>query len=97
MIGIENELNFFGVVILSLSTAIGGGVIRDILINEVPLILTTGFYATVSVIVSISLFLFSICGCLNDMLIILIFILSLSLRLIAYYKDWHIPRLGKKL
>ncbi len=97
MIGIENELNFFGVVILSLSTAIGGGVIRDILINEVPLILTTGFYATISVIVSISLYLSSICHCLNDMLIIIIFISTLSLRLIACYKDWHIPTLGKKL
>jgi len=57
LVGISNELNFFGTPILSLSTAIGGGVIRDILINEVPLILTSGFYATVSVIISSILFL----------------------------------------
>ena len=92
MIGIENGLNFFGVVILSLSTAIGGGVIRDILINEVPLILTTGFYATVSVIISISLYILNFYNSLNDLLIMSVFVLSLALRLVAYYKDWHMPK-----
>jgi len=89
--GIENNLNFFGVIILSLSTAIGGGVIRDILINEVPLILISGFYATVSVIVSILLYLINNFGYLNDMSILIIFLFGLFLRLYAYYKNWSLP------
>ena len=91
LIGISNELNFFGTIILSLSTAIGGGVIRDILINEVPLILTSGFYATVSVIVSSLLFLANYLGYLNSIIISATFGFGLFLRLFAYYKQWSLP------
>ena len=91
LMGISEELNFFGTVILSLSTAIGGGVIRDILINEVPLILTSGFYATVSVIISSILFLANYMGLLNPIVISLVFIFGLFLRLFAYYKQWNLP------
>ncbi len=91
LVGISNELNFFGTLILSLSTAIGGGVIRDILINEIPLILTSGFYATVSVIVSSILFLANYFGFLNSIVISTVFVFGLFLRLFAYYKKWNLP------
>ena len=91
LVGISNELNFFGTLILSLSTAIGGGVIRDILINEVPLILTSGFYATVSVIISSILFLANYFGLLNSIVISAVFVFGLFLRLFAYYKKWNLP------
>ena len=91
LVGISNELNFFGTLILSLSTAIGGGVTRDILINEVPLILTSGFYATVSVIISSILFLANYFGLLNSIVISAVFVFGLFLRLFAYYKKWNLP------
>jgi len=91
LVGISGELNFFGTLILSLSTAIGGGVIRDILINEVPLILTSGFYATVSVIISSILFLANYFGFLNSIIISAVFVFGLFLRLFAYYKKWSLP------
>ncbi len=91
LVGISNELNFFGTLILSLSTAIGGGVIRDILINEIPLILTSGFYATVSVIISSILFLANYFGFLNSIVISTVFVFGLFLRLFAYYKKWNLP------
>jgi len=93
MVGIENELNFFGVIILSLSTAIGGGITRDILINEVPIVLTSGFYATISIIVSVAILFLKMLNCLNDINIVLIFIIALFLRLFAYYKKWNLPSL----
>ncbi len=93
IVGIQNDLNFFGVVILSLTTAIGGGVLRDILINEVPLILTSGFYATVSVIISSFLYTAHILLYLNNSTITFIFITGLTLRVIAIYKKWQLPKL----
>ncbi len=93
MVGIENELNFFGIIILSLSTAIGGGITRDILINEVPIVLTSGFYATISIIVSVAILFLKMLNCLNDINIVLIFIIALFLRLFAYYKKWNLPTL----
>jgi uncharacterized membrane protein YeiH len=37
LLALEAEFNFFGVMILSFLTAVGGGVLRDTMINQVPL------------------------------------------------------------
>ena len=39
IVAIQNDFNFLGVLILAFLTAVGGGTIRDILINRVPSIL----------------------------------------------------------
>jgi len=39
LVAIGIGANFFGVIILSFITAIGGGIIRDMLINHIPLVL----------------------------------------------------------
>ncbi len=41
-------LGVIGVVVLGMSTAIGGGIIRDILVNEIPMVLNKEIYATCS-------------------------------------------------
>ena len=46
----EHGYGFFGVVLLGVMTAIGGGTIRDILVSEVPEVLRSGFYATASIV-----------------------------------------------
>ena len=96
IVGIDNDLNFFGVIIVSLSTAIGGGITRDILINEVPLILTSGFYATVSVIVSTLLYLLNLANSLNGITITIVFLSGVALRMIAFYKEWQLPKLKNR-
>lgn len=93
MIGIESGLNYFGVVLLGFITAVGGGVFRDILLNEVPLLLSTGLYGTVSLVVGSLLYIFYILNILNPFTIILIFIFGLIFRLLAYYRNWHLPTL----
>jgi uncharacterized membrane protein YeiH len=39
LVAIEEGLHFFGVITLSFLTATGGGIVRDLLVNEVPLVL----------------------------------------------------------
>ena len=85
--------NFFGVIILSFITAMGGGVIRDILINQVPAVLISDFYGSISVIVSILLLLLHVSGFLNQTTIILVAIFSIALRLLAYRQKWHLPKM----
>jgi len=50
IISLDHNLNYAGVLMVSFVSAIGGGVIRDIIINEVPFIFKTGFYGTVSLL-----------------------------------------------
>ncbi|WP_412067474.1 trimeric intracellular cation channel family protein [Rubrivirga sp. IMCC43871] len=48
--GAEHGLGPVGVVVMGALTAVGGGVIRDILVNEQPAVLYKGFYATAAVL-----------------------------------------------
>ena len=59
LIALESELNLTGVLALSFVTAVGGGIVRDIIINEVPFVFKTGFYGTVSLLVGALMYLLS--------------------------------------
>ena len=93
LLAINAGYNFFGVIILSFITAMGGGVIRDILINQVPAVLISDFYGSISVIVSILLLLLHVSGFLNETAILIVAIFSITLRLIAYKYKWQLPQI----
>lgn len=44
-IAVQHGLGWVGVILISILTATGGGVIRDLLVREIPLILRADFYA----------------------------------------------------
>jgi uncharacterized membrane protein YeiH len=96
IVAIQNEFNFLGVLILAFLTAVGGGTIRDILINRVPSILVSEFYATVALIIASIIFVLEIFELRNIFSIMIVFICGVILRLLAYYKKWHLPTLSKE-
>jgi len=58
MLAIEKKMDILGVVILGLTTAIGGGVIRDVLIGQTPpSCFTHPVYAFTAIIVSLIVFI----------------------------------------
>jgi uncharacterized membrane protein YeiH len=87
IVAINSGFNIYGVVFLALITAVGGGMIRDILINKVPFILKENFYGSVSIFVSIFLYFFGI----SDKIIVLILIMGVIIRIIAHKKNWKLP------
>ena len=91
LIAIESNFNLIGVVIMTFMTAVGGGIIRDVIINEVPFVLKTGFYGTIAVMIGIILYLLNIYDAVSIYTISALFIASLFLRLLAYRKNWAIP------
>jgi len=48
--GLKSELGIMGIVIMGVMSAVGGGVIRDILVREIPLIICKDFYASAVVL-----------------------------------------------
>lgn len=96
IVAIQNDFNFLGVLILAFLTAVGGGTIRDILINRVPSILVSEFYATVALIIASVIFILEILHLRNLPAITLVFVFGVVLRLLAYYKKWHLPTLSKE-
>ena len=58
MTGIKKNMDIFGVCILGLTTAVGGGVIRDLILgNTPPATFQDPIYATVAVLTSLVMFL----------------------------------------
>lgn len=94
LMAIDAQFNFFGIVILSFITAVGGGVARDIMINQVPSVLISDFYGSIAVIVALILGTLSIFDAINEFSIFTTALFSIALRLLAYKRRWHLPRVG---
>ena len=53
MVGVERNMDIFGVSVLGVATAVGGGMIRDIVLGIIPpAVFTNPVYALVSVLAS---------------------------------------------
>ena len=91
MIAVESQLNLTGVLALSFITAVGGGIIRDVIINEIPFVLKTGFYGTIALLIGIILYSLNRYGIMDIYTLSIVFILGVILRLVAYYNKWAIP------
>ncbi len=91
LIALESEVNLTGVLILSFITAVGGGITRDVIINEIPFVFKTGFYGTVSLLIGVLMFLFDAFELVNIYSMSLVFLLGVFIRIVAYYKKWSIP------
>jgi uncharacterized membrane protein YeiH len=91
MIALEANLNMTGVLALSFITAVGGGIIRDVIINEIPFVLKTGFYGTIALMIGSILYMLNAYEIMDIYTLSTVFILGVILRLVAYYKEWAIP------
>lgn len=93
LIALEAHFNLAGIVVVTFITAVGGGIARDVTINEVPFVLKTGFYGTVAILIALAIALLEHAAMLNFTTTSILFFAALTLRLIAYYKKWSIPLL----
>ncbi len=91
IIALEANLNITGVLALSFITAVGGGIIRDVIINEIPFVLKTGFYGTIALMIGLILYILNDYGMMDIYTLTAVFIVGVILRLVAYYKKWAIP------
>lgn len=91
LIALESGLNLTGVLALSFATAVGGGITRDIIINEVPFVFKTGFYGTVALLVGLLMYMLDMFELLSFYPILGVFVLGVSVRVLAYYRKWSIP------
>ena len=96
IIAIESGFNFLSAVMLAFITAVGGGTIRDVLINRMPFILVSEFYATVALIIGSVVYILDAFELRNLFSLIIVFIFGVALRVLAYYKKWHLPTLSKE-
>ena len=77
------------------STAVGGGIVRDMMVNDVPFILHQDFYGTVSILVAGALYGLNHFGLANAWAIHALFLAGLALRLLAHWSELSLPKVGK--
>jgi uncharacterized membrane protein YeiH len=93
LLALEHNLNLTGILAVSFITSVGGGIVRDIIINEVPLIFKTGFYGTISLLIAAAIYILNLLEFINPYSLIAILLLATLIRVIAYYKSWHLPKI----
>lgn len=86
-------LNVFGVILLAAITGVGGGVLRDMLVMEVPLVLKADFYATATIIGGMLFALLYWLQMPELVLSMATFSVTLLLRLLAIWQGWQLPRI----
>jgi uncharacterized membrane protein YeiH len=90
-VAMEAGYNVYGVVMLALLTASGGGVLRDMLINRLPLLLHKEVYGTIAMGIGGCMLLLKQWHQLNWVSLSLLFVVGVTIRLITYYKQQHLP------
>lgn len=91
LLGIESGFNLTGVLAVAFVTAVGGGITRDVIINEVPFVFKTGFYGTVALLMGLVLYALEHFEAINPYTLIILFFFGVALRVVAYYRKWSIP------
>jgi uncharacterized membrane protein YeiH len=90
------RMGFFGSVILGVMTATAGGVIRDILANQVPLVLRREVYASACLVGAALLYLLRRTSLPSSAALLAAALTVIALRLLAIRFDWSLPRAGNK-
>lgn len=95
-IGLEYHLSSVNCVILGVITGSFGGVIRDILVNKIPVIFKKEIYATVSIVGSILYLMMSHFGVRNPVLQIVPVVFIIVVRLLVIYYKISLPSIYNK-
>ena len=91
LVALSAGYNLTGIMALSFITAVGGGITRDVIINEVPFVFKTGFYGTIALLVGLIIFILSLLNFLNFFTLLIIFIAGIIVRVVAFYRKWSVP------
>lgn len=89
--GIEYGLNPLISIILGTLTATFGGIIRDILCNEIPVLFRKEIYATLCIAGGILFFGLKELQFQKDFISLLVAVFIITLRLIAFKFNWSLP------
>lgn len=100
IIGLKVALSFhvhpIVAVMMGIMTAIVGGLLRDIVCNEIPLVLRREIYITASLIGSIIYLALTHTQLPAWLIDFSVLSITFSIRMLAVYFDWHLPSISLK-
>jgi uncharacterized membrane protein YeiH len=90
LVAIDHSLNLTGVMALAFITAVGGGIARDVIINEVPFVFKSGFYGTIALLIALAIYTLHVNALLEPLTLSIVFVVATCVRVFAFYKKWSI-------
>lgn len=90
-VALSCHVEWYGIIFFGVMTATAGGMIRDTLAGEVPFVLKKEVYASASIIGGIIFIILYKTGVGLNMNILVTSIIVTLIRILAIYKDWHLP------
>lgn len=88
-------LNFLAIVFSGILTAVGGGILRDVIVNQIPIVFVKELYITASFAgIFVFYFILYFGGDLYFATIVGI-VITTGLRLTAMKFNWNLPKVGK--
>lgn len=91
-IGIEAGVHPIIVIVAGMVTGTAGGVLRDVLCNDIPLIFQGELYATVSLVTGVVYYLGLMGGLPINLMVIVAIAIGFTLRVMAIAFKWEMPK-----
>lgn len=91
----ELGLGYVGIIMAGMLTATGGGVIRDVLVQEVPLIVKSDFYATASFLGASMFYFLTLTSLSTSLNMILTMIFVTFARILAMSFNFELPKVNR--
>ncbi len=91
-IGIEAGVHPIIVIVAGMLTGIVGGILRDVLCNDIPLVFQGELYATVSIVTGAIYYVGLINGVPVDVMVLVALAVGFALRVLALVFKWEMPR-----
>ena len=93
VVAFNSGFNIAGIIMLSFLTAVGGGMISDVLSNTTPLVLKEDFYATCAIIGAIWFYIAIKMGLSGNIVVYSTFCVVFVIRVLAIFFGWKLPKL----
>jgi uncharacterized membrane protein YeiH len=94
--GLEAGLSPSVCVALGMVTGCFGGVLRDVLLNEIPLVFRKDIYASASLLGGAAYFVLIFCAFSSDIAATIAVIAVVVLRLLVLQRNWNLPSLSRE-
>lgn len=93
-VGLAASQPFIIAAMMGVMTAIVGGLVRDMICNEIPLVLRREVYITASLAGCIAFYVFSQLPLLPWAVDLLTLFVAFSVRMLAVWRDWNLPNIS---
>jgi len=92
----EFGMNFLAMALAGMVTAVGGGILRDMFVNEIPMVFVKELYASASFLGVVIFYLLLSAGFKLETVAIVSIIVTTILRLVAMKYNWNLPKAREK-